>query len=78
MKGRLWHSSMCEERASTLLRLRDYQAADEHMCGLLRYSLYGTRDALQNCEEELASTLSKLKLTIRGRVLMRVARSHQR
>ena len=27
------------------------------MCGLLRYSLYGTRDAAQNWEEELASTL---------------------
>ena len=23
----------------------DYQPDDEHMCGLLRYSLYGTRDA---------------------------------
>ena len=33
------------------------------MCGLLRYSLYGTRDALQNWEEEVASTLSDLKLT---------------
>ena len=33
------------------------------MCGLLRYSLYGTRDAAQNWEEELASTLSSLKLT---------------
>ena len=33
------------------------------MCGLLRYSLYGTRDAAQNWEEELASTLSNLKLT---------------
>ena len=26
----------------------DYQPGDEHMCGLLRYSLYGTRDAAQN------------------------------
>ena len=33
------------------------------MCGLLHYSLYGTRDAAQNWEEELASTLSDLKLT---------------
>ena len=41
----------------------DYQLGDEHMCGLLRYSLYGTRDATQNWEEELASTLSSLKLT---------------
>ena len=41
----------------------DYQPGDEHMCGLLRYSLCGTRDAAQNWEEELASTLSSLKLT---------------
>ena len=33
------------------------------MCGLLQYSLYGTRDAAQNWEEELTSTLSDLKLT---------------
>ena len=42
----------------------DYPPGDEHMCGLLRYSLNGTRDAAQNGEEEeLASTLSDLKLT---------------
>ena len=41
----------------------DYQPGDEHMCGLLRHSLYGTRDAAQNWEEDLASTLSDLKLT---------------
>ena len=33
------------------------------ICGLLRYSLYGTCDAAQNWEEELASTLSGLGLT---------------
>ena len=41
----------------------DFQAGDELVCGLLQYSLYGTRDAVQNCEEELASTLSDLRLT---------------
>ena len=41
----------------------DYQAGDEHMCGLSQCSLYGTRDAAPNWEEELASTLSDLKLT---------------
>ena len=41
----------------------DYQAGDEHVCGLLQYSLYGTRDAAQNWEEELAATLSDLRLT---------------
>ena len=34
--------------------------------GLLRYSLYGTRDAARNWEEELASTLSGLGLTRRS------------
>ena len=43
--------------------LEDYQPGDELMCGLLRYSLYGTRDAAQNWEEDLASTLSGLGLT---------------
>ena len=33
------------------------------MCGLLQYSFHGTRDAAPNWEEELASTLSELKLT---------------
>ena len=28
-----------------------WKASDQHMCGLLRYSLYGTRDAAQNWEE---------------------------
>ena len=41
-----------------------YQTGDEHMCGLLQYSLYGTRRAAQNSEEKhAASTLSDLKLT---------------
>ena len=33
------------------------------MCGLLQFSLCGTRDVSQNWEEELASTLSDPKLT---------------
>ena len=47
----------------------DYQPGDEHMCGLLRYSLHGTRDAAQNWEEERASTLSDLGLTRRRSTL---------
>ena len=39
----------------------------EHMCGFLRCSLHGTRDAAQNGEEELASTLSGLGLTREAR-----------
>ena len=41
----------------------DYQVGDEHRCVLLQYSLYGTRDAAQSWEEELAATLSNLKMT---------------
>ena len=53
------------ERRGVFVELppEDYQPGDEHMCGLLQYSLYGTRDAAQNWEEELTSTLSDLKLT---------------
>ena len=42
---------------------RGSPANDEHTCGLLQYNLYGTRDAAQHWEDELASTLSNLKLT---------------
>ena len=45
------------------LPLEDCQARDEHACGLLQYSLCGTRDAAQNLEEELTSTVSDLTLT---------------
>ena len=41
----------------------DYQPGDEHMCGLLRYSLYGTRDGAQYWGEELGSAVSGLGLT---------------
>ena len=72
MRERYWHWSTCggrtfrlqhEEKCLSNCRPPDYQPGDEHMCGLLRYSLYGTRDAAQNWEEELASTLSGLGLT---------------
>ena len=53
----------------------DFQLGDEHMCGLLRYSQYGTRDAAQNWEEKLTSTLSSLKLT-RGSACPCVWRGH--
>ena len=51
-------------RASTLqLPPEDYEAGDDHMCGLLQYRLYGTRDAAQIWEGGLAWALSDLKLT---------------
>ena len=55
----------------------DDQAGDEHMCGLLQYNLYGTRDAAQNWEEELASTLSDHQFDEKDRVPMCVARLNQ-
>ena len=55
----------------------DNQPGDEHMCGLLQCSLHGTRDAAQNREEELPSTLSDLQIDERECVLVRVARLHQ-
>ena len=61
----------------------DYQPGDEHMCGLLQYSLYGTRDAAQNWEEELTSSLSDFRLTegiacpcVRGHCCNRARRRH--
>ena len=54
-------------RSSTKKGIRRIAArrlpGDEHMCGLLQCSLYGTRDAAENGEEELASTPGDLKLT---------------
>ena len=50
-------------RVFVVLPPGDYQPGDEHMCGVLQYSLYGMRDATQNWEEVLTSTLSDLKLT---------------
>ena len=72
VEERFWHWSdvrrayLCTPaRSSVFVELppEDYQAGDEHMCGLLQYSLCGTRDAAHNWEEELTSTLSDLKLT---------------
>ena len=60
---RAYFHAPARRRVFVELHPEDYQAGDEHMCGLLQYSLYGTRDAAQNWEEELASTLSDLKLT---------------
>ena len=41
----------------------DWEAGDDNMCGRLNYSLYGTRDAAQNWEEELGQTLEEAGLT---------------
>ena len=60
---RAYFYASARRRVFVELPPEDYQAGDERMCGLLQYSLYGTRDAAQNWEEELASTPSDLKLT---------------
>ena len=62
---RAYFDAPSRRRVFVELPPEDYQAGDAHMCGLLQYSLYGTRDAAQNWEEEIASTLSDLKLTRR-------------
>ena len=41
----------------------DYQNGDEHMCGLLKLSLYGTRDAAMNWEAEINSTMKAVGYT---------------
>ena len=61
-KGVLPCSSTKKSIRRTAAR-KNYQAGDENTCGLLQYSSYGTRDAAQNWEVELASALSDLKLT---------------
>ena len=60
---RAYFHAPARRRVFVELPPQDCQPSDEHVCGLLQYRLYGTRDAAQNWEEELASTLSDLKLT---------------
>ena len=60
---RAYFCAPARRRVFVELPPEDYQAGGEHMCGLLQYSLHGTPDSAQNWEEELASTLSDLKLT---------------
>ena len=72
---RAYFNAPVRRRVFVELPPEDYQAGDAHMCGLLQYSLYGTRDAAQNWQEELSSTLSDLKLT-RGVACLCVWRGH--
>ena len=72
---RAYLNAPARRRVFVELPLEDYQPGDEHMCGLLRYSLYGTRDATQNWQEQMATTLSSLKLT-RGSACSCVWRGH--
>ena len=64
VKERYWHWSTCGGRTSALSNCRPRTTSRvTNTCGLLRYSLYGTRGAAQDWEEELASTLSGHGLT---------------
>ena len=60
---RAYFHALARRRVFVELPPEDNHPGDEHMCGLLRCSLCGTRDAAQHWEEELASTLSGLGLT---------------
>ena len=51
----------------------DYQAGCEHVCGLLQYSLYGTRDSAQNGRK----SLHRPQVDERERVPMCVERLYQ-
>ena len=62
--------ALARRRLFVELPPEDHQAGDEHMCGLLRYSLCG--DAAQKWEEE-----RDLQDDERERVPVRVARLHQ-
>ena len=55
----------------------DYQLGDEHMCGLLRHSLCGTRDAAQNWEGGTGIDAQRSGIDEGKRVPMRVERPHQ-
>ena len=72
---RAYFYAPARRRVLVELPREDCQTGDEYMCGLLQHSLYGTRDAAQNWEEELASTLCDLKLT-RGVACPCVRRGH--
>ena len=74
---RAYFHSPSRRRVFVELPPEGYQAVEEHMCGLLQCSLFGTRHA-QNCEEDLASALSDLKFYERNRVPTCVARLYQR
>ena len=74
---RAYFYAPAQRRVFVELPPEDYQAGDEHMCGLLQYSFYGTRDAAQNWEEELFIDTQQSHVDERDRVPMRVARLHQ-
>ena len=66
---RAYFCAPARRRVFVELPLEDDQPGDEHMCGL-----YGTGDAAQHWEEEIASTLSDLEQTRRKRMPVFVER----
>ena len=59
---RAYFHAPARRRVFVELPPEDFQGGDGHMCGLLQYRLYGVRDAAQDWEEELASTLSDVTI----------------
>ena len=52
----------------------DYQPGDEHMCGLPRYNLYGTRDAAQKLGRGTGIDAQRFRIDEEKRVPVRVER----
>ena len=69
MEKRLWHWLKCEGRTRSLQREEEYFVElppEDYQADCCNTALFDTRDAAQKWEEELASTLSDLKLTRRS------------
>ena len=49
---RAYFYALARRRVFTETAIRGLPASDEHTCGVLRYSLYGTRDAAQSSGHE--------------------------
>ena len=60
--GYIYSAGPVSRRVFVELPQEDYQAGDEHMCGLLQYSLYGPRGAAQHCEGRACIDTSDLTL----------------
>ena len=59
---RAYFYAAAKRRVFVELPPEDYQPGDENRCGLLKKSLYGTRDAAQNWGDELGATLQDMGL----------------
>lgn len=74
---RAYYYALARRRVFVELPAEDWQPGDEDMCGLLRVSLPGTRDAAQNWEEELGECFIQMGLK-KGTASPCVYRHHAR